>query len=108
MAARVYYGHKELMNKNSSEMQEMLFKKGINWNDYPDFFKRGQYVRRIKVIEKYSKEELENLPLKHAARTNENLLVERSSIVRLKLPPLIKITNRADFIYNNAEPLVAN
>lgn len=41
MAAHSVYSHKELHNKNSADMQEMLFQKGINWNDYDSRFKRG-------------------------------------------------------------------
>ena len=41
MASQAFYSHKELNNKNGSEKQEMLFQKGINWNDYPAFFKRA-------------------------------------------------------------------
>ena len=42
MAAQSVYGHKELHGKSGSDMQEMLFKKGINWNNYPTSFKRGR------------------------------------------------------------------
>lgn len=42
MAARAYFSHKEVQDKNTSEMQEMLFSKhGINWNNYPTVCKRG-------------------------------------------------------------------
>lgn len=41
MVARSLYSHKELMNKNTDELQEMIFQKGINWNDYPTPNKRG-------------------------------------------------------------------
>ena len=41
MVARTLYSHKELCNKNTSQMQDMIFEKGINWNDYPNCFKRG-------------------------------------------------------------------
>jgi len=37
----------ELHGKTSSQMQEMIFQKGQNFNDYPAFFKRGTFVRRI-------------------------------------------------------------
>jgi tRNA(His) 5'-end guanylyltransferase len=33
MLAQSLYSHKELHNKNGSEMQEMCFQKGHNWND---------------------------------------------------------------------------
>ena len=41
MVARTLYSHKELLGKNTSQMQDMVFEKGINWNDYPNCFKRG-------------------------------------------------------------------
>ena len=47
MAARTYYSHKEVQNKDSDELQEMLFQKGINFNDYPKAFKRGSCCIKI-------------------------------------------------------------
>ncbi len=47
MAAQSLYSHKELMGKNSSDKQEMIFKKGINWNDYPNRFKRGGFIYKM-------------------------------------------------------------
>lgn len=44
MAARSIYSHKELHSKNTGQMQEMLFRKGINWNNYPDGAKRGRVI----------------------------------------------------------------
>jgi tRNA(His) 5'-end guanylyltransferase len=41
MAGREYYSHKELNNKNCNMIQEMLFQKGLNFNDYPIIRKRG-------------------------------------------------------------------
>jgi tRNA(His) guanylyltransferase len=46
MASLSVYSHKEIDGKNSSQKQEMLFEKGINWNDYPNFFKKGTYLKR--------------------------------------------------------------
>lgn len=42
--AQSLYSHKELENKNTSIMQEMIFQKGQNWNDFPDGLKRGRLV----------------------------------------------------------------
>jgi tRNA(His) guanylyltransferase len=39
--ARSLYSHKELLNKNSSQLQQMCFEKGLNWNDVETRFKRG-------------------------------------------------------------------
>lgn len=43
-SARAHYSHKELIGKNTNQMQEMLFQKGVNWNDFPPHLKRGRIV----------------------------------------------------------------
>lgn len=50
--AQSLYSHKELNGKNGSQLQEMIFQKGINWNDYSPRYKRG----RIILKEYYQKE----------------------------------------------------
>lgn len=104
MAARHYYAHGELMHRSSSEMQEMLFQKGVNWNDYPSFFKRGTYLQRRKVERAFTTEELEKLPPKHEARRNPELVVERTEVAVLDLPPLNKVSNRAAVIFLGESP----
>ena len=42
--AQSLYSHKELENKNSNDKQEMIFQKGINWNDYDNGIKRGRFI----------------------------------------------------------------
>lgn len=42
--AQTLYSSKELTGKNMSVQQEMIFQKGINWNDYEPKFKRGRFV----------------------------------------------------------------
>lgn len=44
MLARSLYSHKECTDKNNSELQEMIFQKGINWNDCPVPQKRGRCI----------------------------------------------------------------
>lgn len=41
MLAQSLYTHKELMGKSSNHLQEMIFQKGINWNDLDVRLKRG-------------------------------------------------------------------
>jgi tRNA(His) 5'-end guanylyltransferase len=48
MAAQVLYSQKQLHQKDSSELQELIFQKGINWNDYPIGFKRGRIILKEK------------------------------------------------------------
>jgi tRNA(His) 5'-end guanylyltransferase len=108
MAARHYYSHNELDHKSGPEMQEMLWRKGVNWNDYPTFFKRGTFVQRKKVVRPFTTEEMDKLPPRHEARINPNLLVERTEYVVLDMPPFGKIANRAEVIFFGAEPRVAS
>lgn len=42
--AQSLYSPKELNGKNQSDMQEMIFQKGINWNDYSPKYKRGRLI----------------------------------------------------------------
>lgn len=104
MAASEYYSHAELHGKNGDEKQEMLFQKGINWNDYPASFKRGTYVQRRAVQKPFSAAEIERLPLKHDARANPSLLVERREVAILELPPITTVANREAVIFDGAAP----
>lgn len=40
--AQLLYSQKELQNKKQNELQELIFKKGINWNDYSSDLKCGR------------------------------------------------------------------
>jgi len=47
--ARSLYSQKELEGKNSDQKQEMIFQKGINWNDYALKLKRGRFIQKEMV-----------------------------------------------------------
>lgn len=104
MAASGYYSHKDLHGKNGRDKHDMLHAKGINWNDYPVFFKRGTYVQRRTVTKPFSAEELERLPEKHQARANPDLLVERSEYEPVDMPPFASVTNREAVIFEGSSP----
>lgn len=65
MAARAHYSHKQLHGKNKDDMLEMLAAKGVDFNQYPNFFRCGKYVRRVTELRMLSPEELERIPLQH-------------------------------------------
>jgi tRNA(His) guanylyltransferase len=88
MAASAYYSHKQLEGKNTSQKHDLLFAAGVNWNNYPTFFKRGTYIKKVKQESVYTAEEIDNLPAKHAARTNPNLTVLRSQYKIEDVPPM--------------------
>ena len=93
MVAQHYFSHKELQNKHQADMQDMLHEKGINWNDYPTFFKRGTYFKRVLIERKFTTEELKKLPPKHKAHSNPDLLITRSKVGSMDWKPLSKYDN---------------
>jgi len=51
MLARPLYSHKKCNNKNSSQLQEMCFQKGQNWNDLETYKRRGTcLIKKDKTI----------------------------------------------------------
>jgi tRNA(His) guanylyltransferase len=44
--AQSLYSHKELQGKTSDEQQELIFQKGINWNDFAPKYKRGRVIMK--------------------------------------------------------------
>ena len=101
MAARSVYSHKELDRRNGSEMQEMLWQKGINWNEYPAFFKRGTFVQRKPKWVELDAETLAKIP-EDRRPTGP---VQRHEIVELEMPPFAKVTNRVEVIFDSADPI---
>jgi len=46
VTARSVYSHKELHGKSTSEKQELLLRKGINWNNYAPRYKQGRLIMK--------------------------------------------------------------
>ena len=104
MAAQANFSHTELQCANCATMQDMLHEKGINWNDYPAFFKRGTYIQRRHVERPYTTDEIALLPEKHNARKNPDLTVLRREYREIDMPPLTQVINREDVIFRGADP----
>jgi tRNA(His) guanylyltransferase len=106
MAAHNYFSHNSLQCMNQSTMQERLFQeKGINFNDYPEFFKRGTFVRKETYSRPFTTEELLKIPAKN--RPDPSTLVSRNNIVAVPMPIFSKVTNRVGVIFNGESPLVS-
>lgn len=46
-AGQKYFSQKQLHGKNTDQIQEMLFQEhGINWSEYPEWFKNGSFLYR--------------------------------------------------------------
>lgn len=105
-AAYALYSQKQLHKKDTSEMQEMIWQKGINWNDYPARFKRGGYFKRRRIERVFTGDEMARLPPQHEARKNPQLLITRHVIEAMDLPPITKVVNRVEVIFHDVPPVV--
>lgn len=101
MAAQAQFSQKELEGKGRRAMHEMLLQKGIDWNDYPVFFKKGTYVRRGLEPRTLTEEELARTPEKH--RPTGPVL--RPVMKELDIPPAERILNLAAVLFNGAIPV---
>ena len=50
MVGQANFSHKELHKKSCDDIQEMLFQKGINWNDLDTYLKRGSCIIKEKYV----------------------------------------------------------
>jgi tRNA(His) 5'-end guanylyltransferase len=99
-------GHKAVLNKNHKEQLDLIHGGEQNWNDQPDWAKRGTYVARQRVSKAFTCAELAALPPKHKARTQPELVVDRVELTALNLPRITTISNRVDVIFRGAEPVL--
>lgn len=101
MAAQHYFSHKSLQGLHQNEQQEKLFQEaGVNWNDYPDFFKRGSYVKRKTYKKAFAAHELLDLPPKHEAHKNPDLVYKRTVVEKMEFPPISQLDNLVEMLFN--------
>jgi tRNA(His) 5'-end guanylyltransferase len=67
MLARTLYSHKQLINKNNSELQELIFQKGFNWDKCPTSQKRGRCIVKTSAVKPATN-----------PKTGQTVMVERS------------------------------
>jgi tRNA(His) 5'-end guanylyltransferase len=103
MATQHYYSHKELHGKNGSMKQEMLFQKGVNFNNYPTFFKQGVFVKRFVELKELSEDVAAKLIA--MGKTVEPVYC-RSVIKEIDMPIFSKVTNRVEVIFNGDDPII--
>jgi tRNA(His) guanylyltransferase len=96
MAASSAYSERELTGKNTKQRIELLHEKNINFHEYPEFFKRGTYLRKIQVLQFISDEDWEAIPSKNRP---ESKLVSRSRVIEIDLPPLNTIVDKVSILF---------
>lgn len=102
-AAQSMFSHKELQNLNGKQMQEKMWQeRGVNFNDYPAFFKRGVFVRKIVTERFLTENELQRIPEQH--RPTGPVL--RNDIVELDMPKFSSVKNRVEVIFDKSDPVM--
>lgn len=90
MAARAHFPHARLHGKSSRIMREMLLaEKGVEFADYPAFFRRGTYLRRVIEERLLTGLELARIPV---GRRPFGTLT-RARIAELDMPPMTRVAN---------------
>jgi len=102
-AAHSQYSTRELHKAGYAQKHEMLFKKGINWANYPVHFKRGVYFQRATIVNELSPEEIAAIPPNHAPPPGTRF--HRRKVVRLDMPPVSKVLNLCDVVFKEVAPL---
>jgi len=102
MAAHSEYNHKELHGAGFKMKHDLLHAKGVNWNDYPAFFKRGTYVAKREVMKKLSDAELSKIPEKFR---EPDKWFSRSVVCDLGLPEYTKIGNIERVFFFDEDPI---
>lgn len=67
--AQSMYSPKELHGVKTDQMQEMIFQKGINWNDYSPRKKRGGFVSRVITVNGKPKQENQEIFIEDVVRS---------------------------------------
>jgi tRNA(His) guanylyltransferase len=104
MAASAHYSHRELHGKSGAEKHEMLRAKGVNWVDYPEFFKNGTFLRRETATAEVSAERLARIPEKH--RHLHTGVTARTSVVEVDMPPFARVANPKEVLFEGAKPVL--
>jgi tRNA(His) 5'-end guanylyltransferase len=89
MAAQSMFTHKEMHGVNCNQLQEKMWtEKQVNWNDYPEGFKRGRCV----VKETY----MADIPSSKSGRTDYSQLQAERTRWKIEAPPIF--TQDRDYI----------
>lgn len=101
MVAQSRFSHKALFGKDQKTMLGMLAESGVDFEaELSERFKRGTFLRRVTELRNLTDEELARIPEAH--RPTE--AVERSSVIKISVPPFNMVTNREAFIFDGETP----
>ena len=82
-----YYSHKEMMNIKTNELIHKLKKDfNVDWNDLPDYKKRGSYIKKYVKESNFTEEEISKLPPQHDYFKKGVVIKQRNVISEINIP----------------------
>lgn len=101
------FSHKMLQGLSAREVRKKLFEVGLPWGELPPRRKFGAAFQRKAVHRRFHVEEIAELPEKHAAREDPNLMVTRQDYVEVSLPLRWTCANPGSVIFDGADAIPA-
>lgn len=100
MVAQSKFSPKKLHGKGQKAMLAMLAEIGVEFEGFPEAFRRGSFVRRYAVERMLTGEELARIPEKHRPTGP----VMRNEMRVVEMPPFNRVSNRVEVIFDGASP----
>lgn len=101
MVAQANFSANQLHGKHGSQMVAMLKEKGIDFNDFPAFFRRGTFAQRVLEERLLTDEEQAQIPEAHRPKGPVN----RHRIDTFEVEDFYGMANREEFVFS--QPLDA-
>lgn len=89
MAAMNYFSHKALIGKTGKEKKQMLLDIGVDWDNYPNFFRRGSYIQKV--------------PTSYILNDVGYI---RHELHYMEIPLLKDIKNKSEVLFDHSEPIL--
>jgi tRNA(His) guanylyltransferase len=97
--AQSAFSHKQLFEKGQADMLTMLSELGIDFDAFPEKFKRGSFVRRTVKMRELEPYELERIPEQHRPSGP----VQRSEVIVVSMPAFNEVMNREGVIFDGED-----
>jgi len=88
--AQYFYSYEELLGKKQNDLQEIIFQKGSNWNNYTSGEKRGRLIQKVEK--------------KYLRRGSEVTIIENEDEFNIKLSGL-NVYSRSVWEVNQETPI---
>jgi tRNA(His) guanylyltransferase len=100
MAAHHHFSHKSLQGLNGQQKLERLAEAGVDFEAYPERFRRGVYLRNITREMPMPDEVRQKIPAHK--QPPEGAVIKRSAVMPVSMPILVTVMNRNEVIFDEA------